>query len=426
MVHLVTVDPGHFHAALVQKSMYPQVDPVVRVYAPAGADVQLHLDRIKAYNTRADKPTSWKEEVYTGNDFFEHMLADKPGNVVVLAGNNRLKTEYIKKSLQGGLNVLADKPMVINSAEFTGLKEAFKIAADKHLLLYDIMTERFEVTTAVQRMISQLPAVFGTLEKGTTEKPAVEMKSVHYFYKAVSGEILQRPGWFMDVSQQGEGIVDVTTHLVDLVQWECFPGQTLAYKDVSVMNARRWATDMSLEEFKAITKQDAFPSYLSKDVSGNTLKVFANGDISYTLKGVHAKVTAIWDYKAPDGSGDTHYSYLHGTKADLVIRQEAAQQFKPELYIEPRTNDAAFEKTLREQIRAIQARYPGTDLVKTARGWQLTIPDKYRDGHEAHFAAVTNNFLEYLQKHNMPSWEVPNMLTKYYTTTRALELAKGK
>ena len=425
-VHLVTLDPGHFHAALVQKSMYPQVDPVVRVYAPAGTDVQLHLDRIGAYNKRADNPTTWKEEVYTGPDFFEHMLKDKPGNVVVLAGNNRLKTEYIKRSLEGGLNVLADKPMVISSAEFDNLKKAFTVASGRHLLLYDIMTERFEITTRLQRALFMMQPVFGTLQKGTAEQPAVEMKSVHYFYKAVSGDILTRPAWFMDVEQQGEGITDVTTHLVDLVQWECFPGQTLRYADVNITGARRWATNMSLDEFKAITKLDAFPPYLSKDLSGNQLKVYANGEINYMLKGVHAKVTALWDYKAPEGSGDTHYSYLHGSKADLVIRQGAEQKYKPELYIEPRVNDAAFEQTLRRQLASIQATYPGTDLVKTAKGWQLTIPDKYRDGHEAHFAAVTQNFLEYLQKHNMPAWEVPNMLTKYYTTTRALEMAKGK
>ena len=48
-VHLVTLDPGHFHAALVQKTMYDDVDPVVHVYAPAGNDLQLHLDRIKGF-----------------------------------------------------------------------------------------------------------------------------------------------------------------------------------------------------------------------------------------------------------------------------------------------------------------------------------------------------------------------------------------
>lgn len=426
MVKLVTVDPGHFHAALVQKSMYPQVDPVVHVYAPAGTDVQLHLDRIKAYNTRADNPTGWKEEVYTGDDFFERMLKDKAGNVVVLSGNNRKKTEYINKALKGGFHVLADKPMVINSNEFQTLKEAFTTAGNKRLLLYDIMTERFEITTVLQKALSMTPAIFGTLEKGTADNPAIEMKSVHYFYKSVSGEILTRPAWFMDVSQQGEGIVDVNTHLVDLVQWEAFPGQTLRYTDVNITSAKRWPTNMSLDEFKAITKLNAFPDYLSKDVSGNTIKVYANGEINYTLKGVHAKVIAVWDYKAPEGSGDTHYSMMHGTKADLVIRQEAEQKYKPELYIEPHGQTAAYEQTLRQQLKPIQARYPGVELSKTDKGWQVVVPDKYRDGHEAHFAGVTKNFLQYLQNRNMPAWEVPNMLTKYYTTTKALEMAKGK
>src|SRR4051812_26039223 len=79
-VQLVTLDPGHFHAALVQKTMYNDVDSVVHVYAPKGNDLQLHLDRIKAFNMRSADPTHWKEQVYAGNDFFEKMLAEKKGN----------------------------------------------------------------------------------------------------------------------------------------------------------------------------------------------------------------------------------------------------------------------------------------------------------------------------------------------------------
>ena len=30
-VRLVTLDPGHFHAGLIQKEMYPGVDPTVHV-----------------------------------------------------------------------------------------------------------------------------------------------------------------------------------------------------------------------------------------------------------------------------------------------------------------------------------------------------------------------------------------------------------
>jgi hypothetical protein len=47
-------------------------------------------------------------------------------------------------------------------------------------------------------------------------------------------------------------------------------------------------------------------------------------------------------------------------------------------------------------------------------------------GHEAHFSQVTERFLDYLENKNLPAWEVPNMITKYYVTTQALEMAKAK
>src|ERR1017187_9796066 len=112
-VRLIALDPGHFHAGLVQKFMYPQVSPVVHVYAPAGPDLAEYLKRIEGFNTRADQPTRWEERVYTGPDFLQHMLHEKAGNVVVLAGNNAHKIEYIYRSVSAGFNVLADKPMAI-------------------------------------------------------------------------------------------------------------------------------------------------------------------------------------------------------------------------------------------------------------------------------------------------------------------------
>ena len=53
-VYLITLDPGHFHAALVQKFMLPNVSADVRVFAPAGEDVDQHLKRIAGFNARAD------------------------------------------------------------------------------------------------------------------------------------------------------------------------------------------------------------------------------------------------------------------------------------------------------------------------------------------------------------------------------------
>ncbi len=427
-VKLITLDPGHFHAALVQKSMYPQVDPKVHVYAKKSGDLDQHLNRIKSYNASATAPTNWNEIVYEGDDFFSKMLQEKKGNVVVLAGNNQLKTDYILKSIQAGFHVFSDKPMVINEKGFGQLKQAFAIAKQKNTLLYDIMTERYEITTVLQRAFSMQPSLFGVLQKGTLAEPAVTKESIHHFYKYVSGAVLTRPAWFLDVEQEGEGIVDVTTHLVDLVQWECFPGVILDYtKDIKINTAKSWTTGINKDQFTDLTKLKEVPAYLAKYTDNNKIiQVPSNGEINYTIKGVHAKVSVIWNYKAPDGTGDTHYSIMRGTKANLVIRQGAEQQFKPTLYIEPLESNAAYEQMAQKAVEKISIQYHGISLKKNEKGWEVIIPESFKEGHEAHFARVTEKYLEYLSKKNMPAWEVPNMLAKYYTTTQAQKIASKK
>lgn len=425
-IRLMTLDPGHFHAALVQKSMYPEVDSVVHVYAPEGPELKAHLDLIELYNTRAEDPTSWEEKVYTGNDFLEKMLSEKPGNVVVMAGNNQKKTEYILQSVEAGLNVLADKPMAINTEDFRLLQKAFATAGEKDLLLYDIMTERYEITSILQRDFSHLPDVFGTLEKGSPEDPAVTKESVHHFFKYVSGKPLTRPAWFFDVEQEGDGIVDVTTHLVDLIQWACFPEQVIDTADIEMLSARRWPTPMGISQFRKVTGVDSYPGYLRKDVENDTLlNVYANGEMNYTINGVHAKVSVKWNFQAPEGTGDTHYSIMRGSKANLIIRQGEEQGYKPTLYIEPHEETSEYEDALKGSLEKIRSSYPGVALEKAAKGWKVVVPDKYKIGHEAHFSQVTKKYIQFLTEGSMPEWEVPNMITKYYITTKALEMAKA-
>ena len=189
-VTLMTLDPGHFHAALVQKSMLPNVNPDVYVYAPEGADAKDHLARIDSYKARKDNPTNWNEHVYAGKDYLNKMLEEKKGNVVIIACNNRLKTDYIKSSIDARLNVLADKPMCIDSNGFEMLKAAFDSAKKNNVLLYDIMTERYEITTILQKELANNPDVFGNLKTGTEQAPSIVKESVHNFYKIVSGKPL--------------------------------------------------------------------------------------------------------------------------------------------------------------------------------------------------------------------------------------------
>ena len=429
-VKLMTLDPGHFHAALVQKSMFEQIDPTVYVYAPEGDDVNEHLARIEGFNKRAENPTSWIEKVYTGADYLEKMLAEKPGNVMMVAGNNAKKTEYIQKAVEAGINVLADKPMVITPDAFPALEQAFKTAEEKGVLLYDIMTERHEITTIIQRELAKIPDVFGSLIEGTPEQPAIVKESVHHFSKMVAGSALKRPAWFFDTAQQGEGIVDVTTHLVDLVQWGAFPEFILNKTDVEMISARRWTTDMTPEQFEKVTLLKEFPEFLKKDVADGKLKVYSNGEMVYKLKGKVAKVSVIWNFEAPEGTGDTHYSIMRGNLCNVVIKQDKEQGYKPTVYIEANITDGltTFEGGLKKAVdQDIATKYPGLKLVKLGdKLWTVEIPEQYKVGHEAHFVEVTEKYLRYLKWGKLPEWEVPGMITKYYTTTEALKLASQK
>ena len=419
----ITLDPGHFHAALVQKKMYPDVAQDVHVYAPKGNDLKLHMARIEGYNKRADQPTRWQEKVYEGDDYLERMLTEKKGDVVVLAGNNRKKTEYILRSIQAGYHVYADKPMAIDPAGFLQLQQAFQVARKKGLMLYDIMTERFEIATILQRELSMQAGIFGRLQTGTPENPAITKESVHQFDKEVSGAPLQRPPWFYDIRQEGAGIVDVTTHLVDMVQWEGFPEQTINYrKDIDMISARRWNTAVTLPQFTASTANTAFPDYLRPymDEAG-VLQVPSNGEINYRIKGVHAKVSVIWNYRAEPGAGDTHYSIMRGSLSNLIIRQGREQKYVPTLYIERKTG--LDDQVVRQSFAVVERKYPGITLIPDDKGWTVGIPSSYHNGHEAHFAQVTEKYLGFLKTGKMPAWEVPNMLAKYHVTTEAFRMS---
>ena len=429
-VKLLTLDPGHFHAALVQMYMYDQVSPTVYVYAPEGDDVNMHLEKIERYNTRSERPTSWNEQLYVGDDFLEKMIQDKKGNVVVLAGNNGKKTGYVSASVDAGINVLADKPMAIDGKSFRQLEQTLDDATSKGVMVYDIMTERSEINNELQRILVAMPELFGELEKGTPEEPAITKESVHHFFKYVSGEPLRRPEWYFDVKQQGEGIVDVTTHLVDLVQCTVKPEQEIDYKnDIKFTSARRWATKIPRDKYRLVTGKENYPSFLQKDVFDDTLHVYSNGEMNYQLAGVNCRISVVWNFMAAvgtEGTGDTHYSVVKGTKANVEIRQGAEQGYKPMLYVVNKGDDAlAFENTLRLALNSIDKQYPNLDLRQVADNeWQVVIPQSIVKTHEMRFSSVMKVYLGYLAQGEIPAWERSHMKAKYYTTTKAYELAR--
>jgi hypothetical protein len=129
-VSLIVADPGHFHAALVQKEMYPNLSPEVHVYAPLGPDLADYLTRIARFNTRKEQPTHWKLEVHAGPDFLERMCRERLGTIAIFSGRNRGKVRRIQAAIDAGINVLADKPVIIRRDELPVLEAALDAAEE--------------------------------------------------------------------------------------------------------------------------------------------------------------------------------------------------------------------------------------------------------------------------------------------------------
>jgi predicted dehydrogenase len=426
-VRLMTYAPGHFHAALVQKEMYPGVSPRVHVYSRLDADLIAHLGRVAAFNARPASPTSWELEVHTDADPLGRMLAERPGNVVVISGRNRPKIDAILASLKAGLHVLADKPWVIRAGDLPKLAEALDLAEANRLVALDIMTERWEVTTRLQRELIHDRDVFGEIDPGTEDRPGVTLESVHYLYKYVAGVPVRRPAWWFDVDEAGEGLADVGTHLVDLAPWLLFPGQPVALGDIRLSRGGRSPTLLSRADFQRVTGEADFPPPLDGRVVSGQLPYHGNNTLAYSLRGVHVWLNVAWGFEAGPGQGDRHQARVRGTRSLVEVRQGAAERHRPEVYVVPRdpADRPAVAAALAARVQALQDRYPGVGFDEFGGALRLDVPDRLRVGHEAHFGEVTRLFLSYLDDPaRPPAWEKANMLAKYHVTTSGVELSR--
>lgn len=423
-IKLITLDPGHFHAALFQREMLPGVAETVFVYAPAGPDLAAHLNRIAQFNLRRDNPTHWKLKVRTGPGFFERMLAARLGNVVVLSGNNQKKMDRIGAIVHARLNVLADKPWIIEPEAFPQLQSILDTADKRHVIAYDAMTERFEISCLLQRELVNDPEIFGERLSGTLEEPAVFMRSLHPLYRTSVGAPNFRPVWFFDIRQQGEGLTDVGTHLVDRVQWTLFPEQAVNFKtDIVVLRGSRWALRLTRAQFQSVTGAREFPEFLRDAVKNDELEYFCNNSVSYTLRGIHVKLDVKWNFEAQPDDQEQQIATFRGGRSRVEVRVEKI----PEVYVVPAMPEDVpiLREALHRRMEALGKLYPGIALEERDGCFHVMIPDALRVPHEAHFSRVCRRFLDYVRNpKSLPRWEKANMLAKYYVTTKGVELAR--
>ncbi|HWB48204.1 MAG TPA: putative oxidoreductase C-terminal domain-containing protein [Stellaceae bacterium] len=420
---LIVVDPGHFHAALAQQEMYPNVSERVQVYAPVGLDLADYLTRIARFNTRAAAPTAWQLDIRAGGDFLDRMARDKAGDAAIFAGRNHQKIGMAARAVEAGLHVLADKPMIIRRSQLPELAAVLDAAMAKGLVVQDMMGGRQEVTRALTRLLHADREIFGEQLPGTAAEPGVAMTSLHHLMKVVSGMPNPRPPWYFDIAQQGDALADIGTHLVDRVHGTLFPETALDYRhDVTIGAVRRWPVMLDLGQFRQVTGMTDWPAYLAAAVAGDTLAYQCNAHLDYAVRGVHVGLDMVWEWLEPVGGGDTHTETWRGSRARIELRHGPDEGWRPQLYLVPLADVAA---ALERRVAALAETYPGLGLERRAREWRVVIPDALRIGHDAHFRELTKGFLARIeQRQGLTAEERANLLAKYHVTTAA-EAAQG-
>src|SRR5262245_18061199 len=114
---LLFLDPGHFHAALTLRVPQPRVNDEVFVYAREGAELREFLTLVERFNRRSLDPTRWRPVVTACDDPLERLLAERRGDVVILAGRNGGKARTMRRLHEAGFHVLADKPWLVEPAD---------------------------------------------------------------------------------------------------------------------------------------------------------------------------------------------------------------------------------------------------------------------------------------------------------------------
>jgi predicted dehydrogenase len=399
-IRFVILDPGHFHAALALKRRRADVDPRVRVFAPDGEDLQRFLRQVEAFNARADDPTDWTLTVETGNDWRDRFRREPFGNTAVIAGRNKPKIDLILLVLEAGLNVLADKPWIVDAADAPKLARAGELAKRRGLVAWDLMTERHETTNRLLLALVREPAIFG-------EWKSFSLESVHCLKKMVAGAPLSRPAWWFDEREAGDSLADVGTHLVDLAFRALAPVRPDA---IRIDGSRRWPLLVERCDFEAVTGLPEFPPEMQ--LVGERLRYAGNGTVEFALGGVPVHVTTRWELEHP--GGDWHAIVAHGRGCS--IHSEQSPDGRRTIAIRPASD--GLRSNVIEWCARQHAEFPGVSARVDGDAIRLLVPDSLHRDHESLFGHVVDDYARLFGDPSaMPEHEWPTRLARYAITT---------
>jgi predicted dehydrogenase len=421
---LAFLDPGHFHAALTLGERHPRVRDDLVVHAPKGPELDDFLGLVDAFNQRGERPTGWRVAVHAGEGSLERLVAERPGDVVVLAGWNDRKLATMRRLHDAGFHVLADKPWLVGP---DGLDDLRHVLAGGPLAV-EMMTGRHEITSILTARLLREAEVFGGFaEEG--DEPGIEITSVHHLEKTIDGRPLRRPPWYFDVRVQGDGIADIPTHLVDQAQRlvrAAAPGSGDDAVALELLGARTWSTSVPRALFARVTGVPEFPPELASVVTGSELAYRGNAALALRAGPVRVALDTRWERSAPPGGGDLHRSVIRGTRSLVRVEQSPATGFRRRLSIEPRGAAERVRTALERALAAWRGAHPGLSLAPAAAGWEVRVPPALDPGHERHFPRVLAEFLALVEAGRLPARLATDTLAKYTLLAQAAADARGR
>ncbi len=461
MQTLLFYEPGHFHAALLLNSANPRVDRAVHVYATPGPELDRFVALIGDFNARSVQPTAWDLHLHTESDMGGHadrlgqLIAERRGELAVIAGRNEPKLAAIDRLHRAGIMALVDKPWLVDAAAVPHLDRVTTASP----MVMDLMTGRHDVVNRLCRRVLTTSEVFGDVGSrssggsasgsGTggaaTSAPDLEFGSVHHLCKVVDGRALIRPSWYYDIGIQGDGMVDIHSHLVDQAQWlvdELRPSTAddggWHSDDVRIEHAERWATPVPLADFAESTGLDSFPPSLLDRVStspsdpggGPVLELACNGRISYRLRGVSVHQQTIWRVRSAVGGGDEHSFIARGSRCTVAVNQGPHTGDRPVVRLamvdQGRHRRQELAASMASHLEDWQGEFPGLTMEADDGGYRLIIPESLATPHESVFAKVLDEFLDRAER---ADWSIPAASTiqvRYRLLAEAHQLAIGQ
>src|SRR5262249_1323312 len=157
------------------------------VYALLGRELLDYLGHIARFNAAPKQATSWRLQVHAAPDFLARLTQEPPRGIAVIARRNGVKIGRIEAAAAARLHVLADKPAIIRREDLPRLEAVQGSAAERGLVVHDLMSGRMSETSRLVRALRSDPEVFGEPVAGSAAEPGVRLSNMHQLLKTVAG-----------------------------------------------------------------------------------------------------------------------------------------------------------------------------------------------------------------------------------------------